>query len=440
MLLTPQLLITDKHESGRIAVKNYIYSMILNYIWISFFVVGFIVAIARTIYGYATGSVEDAHVFSTIGMGTFDSAKSAFNVALGLTGTITLWMGLMRVGEKAGAVNFLGRLIGPFFQKLFPGIPKGHPAHGQIMLNFSANMLGLSNAATPMGLKAMQSLQEINDDKETASNSMIMFLAMNTAGLTLIPVTILALRASNGSANPTDVFVPILISSFCATMVAILTVALRQRILSRSLLTWLAGGILLMAGVIAGFMNLSPEVRSEVATVGGNFMLLSIIVAFVSVAAVRKVHVYNEFIEGAKEGFSTMIKIVPYLVAMIVAIGVFRNCGAMGYITQGLTWIFTQLAIDTQFVPAIPVALMKPLSGGGTEGLTIDVLKTFGADSFAGRLASIMYASADTTFYIVALYFGSVGIKRTRYAISAGLIADLAGILAAIFVAYLFFG
>lgn len=414
--------------------------MILNYIWISFFVVGFIVAIARTIYGYATGSVDDAHVFSTIGMGTFDSARSAFNVALGLTGTITLWMGLMRVGEKAGAVNFLGRIIGPFFQKLFPAIPKGHAAHGQIMLNFSANMLGLSNAATPMGLKAMQSLQEINDDKDTASNSMIMFLAMNTAGLTLIPVTILALRASNGSANPTDVFVPILISSFCATMVAILTVALRQRILSTSLLMWLAGGIVLMAGIIAGFMNLSPEVRSEVATVGGNFILLSIIVAFVGVAAIRKVHVYNEFIEGAKEGFSTMIKIVPYLVAMIVAIGVFRNCGAMGYITQGLTWIFTQLAMDTQFVPAIPVALMKPLSGGGTEGLTIDVLKTFGADSFAGRLASIMYASADTTFYIVALYFGSVGIKKTRYAISAGLIADLAGILAAIFVAYLFFG
>lgn len=414
--------------------------MILNYIWISFFIVGFIVAIARTIYGYATGSLEDAHVFSAIGMGTFDSAKSAFNVALGLTGTITLWMGVMRVGEKAGAVNFLGRIIGPFFQKLFPGIPKEHPAHGQIMLNFSANMLGLSNAATPMGLRAMQSLQEINDDKETASNSMIMFLAMNTAGLTLIPVTILALRASNGSANPTDVFVPILISSFCATMVAILTVSLRQRILNSSLLLWLLGGVALMTGAIAGFMNLSPEVRSEVATVGGNFMLLSIIVAFVGAAAIRKVNVYNEFIEGAKEGFGTMIKIVPYLVAMIVAIGVFRNCGAMSYITQGLSWLFAQLSVDTQFVPAIPVALMKPLSGGGTEGLTIDILKTYGADSFVGRLASIMYASADTTFYIVALYFGSVGIKRTRYAVSAGLIADLAGIIAAIFVAYLFFG
>lgn len=438
-LLTSELLIIRSNLFTSAEIKNYIYSMILNYIWISFFVVGFIVAIARTIYGFATGSVEDAHVFSSIGMGTFDSAKSAFNVALGLTGTITLWMGLMRVGEKAGAVNFLGRIIGPFFRKLFPGIPHGHPAHGQIMLNFSANMLGLSNAATPMGLKAMQSLQDINEDKETASDSMIMFLAMNTAGLTLIPVTILALRASNGSANPTDVFVPIIISSFCATLVAILTVSIRQRILTRALLQWIAGGLLVMGGIVASFLYLPADVRSDVATVGGNFILMSIIVTFLGVAAVKKIHVYNEFIEGAKEGFSTMIKIVPYLVAMIVAIGVFRNCGAMKYITEGLAWVVTQLNLDSQFVPAIPVALMKPLSGGGTEGLTIDVLKTYGADSFAGRLASIMYASADTTFYIVALYFGSVGIKRTRYAVSAGLIADLAGILAAIFVAYLFF-
>ncbi len=434
MLITPALLL----KSAKIS--DYIYNMVLNYIWISFFVVGFIVAIARTIYGFACGSEADAHIFTTLGMGTFESAKSAFSVALWLTGTLTLWMGLMRVGEKAGAVNFLGRIIGPFFARLFPAIPKGHPAQGQIMLNFSANMLGLSNAATPMGLKAMQSLQELNEEKETASNSMIMFLALNTAGLTLIPVTILALRASNGSANPTDVFVPILISSFCATLVAVLTVSLRQRILNKQLLLWLLGGIALMSLVIFSFLKLPPGVRTEISSVGGNFLLMSIIVTFLTVAAFKKVNVYSEFIEGAKEGFGTMMKIVPYLVAMIVAIGVFRNCGAMDYIKDGLVWLFTQLNLDTQFVPAIPVALMKPLSGGGTEGLTIDILKTYGADSFVGRLASIMYASADTTFYIVALYFGSVGIRNTRYAVTAGLIADLAGILAAIFVAYLFFG
>jgi spore maturation protein SpmB len=308
------------------------------------------------------------------------------------------------------------------------------------MLNFSANMLGLSNAATPMGLKAMQSLQDINEDKETASDSMIMFLALNTAGLTLIPVTILALRATNGSANPTDVFVPILITSFCATMVAILTVALRQRILTTKLLMWLGGGIALMAGIIALFMNLSPHVRNEVSTVGGNFILFGIIVAFLLAAALKKINVYSEFIEGAKEGFGTMIKIVPYLVAMIVAIGVFRNCGAMDYFKDGLAWLCTVIGLDTQFVPTIPVALMKPLSGGGTEGLTVDILVKYGADSFAGRLASIMYASADTTFYIVALYFGAVGVRNTRYAVTAGLVADFAGILAAIFVAYLFFG
>ncbi len=414
--------------------------MILNYIWIGFFVIGFVVALIRTIYGYAVGSETDAHVFAEIGMGTFTSAKTAFTVALGLTGTLTLWMGLMRVGEKAGAVNFLGRLIGPFFAHLFPGVPKGHAAHGQIMLNFSANMLGLSNAATPMGLKAMQSLQDINEEKETASNSMIMFLALNTAGLTLIPVTILALRATNGSTNPTDVFVPILITSFCATLVAILTVALRQRILTSKLIMWLGGGIALMAGVIALFMNLSPLARTEVSTVGGNFILFGVIVAFLVAAALKKINVYSEFIEGAKEGFGTMVKIVPYLVAMIVAIGVFRNCGAMDYMKTGLEWICNLFQADTQFVPAIPVALMKPLSGGGTEGLTVDILVKYGADSFVGRLASIMYASADTTFYIVALYFGSVGVRNTRYAVTAGLVADFAGILAAIFVAYLFFG
>ncbi|HTF05472.1 MAG TPA: nucleoside recognition domain-containing protein [Bacteroidia bacterium] len=416
--------------------------MVLNYIWIGFFVVGFLVAVVRTIYGYAAGSPEDAHVFEAIGMGTFASAKTAATVALGLTGIITLWMGFMRIGEKAGVVNFLGRLIGPFFSKLFPGIPKGHPAQGHIMLNFSANMLGLSNAATPMGLKAMESLQELNPDKERASDSMIMFLAMNTASLTLIPVTILGLRAANGAANPTDVFVPILIASFCATLVAMITVAIRQRILSLPLLGWLLGGTAIMAGVIRMFMIMSPEVRSDVSSIGGNFILMGIIVAFLTVAMFKRVRVYDAFIEGAKDGFTTVIKIIPYLVAMIVAIGVFRNCGAMDYLVAGCTWFFEQLGVDTRFTPALPIAFMKPLSGGGTEGLVVSILSDvkYGADSFVGRLASVMYASADTTFYIVALYFGAVGIKNTRYAVGAGLIADLAGIVAAIFVTYLFFG
>lgn len=419
--------------------------MTLNYVWVGFFVVGFIVAVIRTILGYCgLGTEADQVVFRVIGEGTLTSAKTAVvSVALPLCGVITLWMGLIRVGEKAGAVNFLGRLIGPFFRHLFPEIPEGHPAHGQIMLNFSSNMLGLSNAATPMGLKAMQSLQDLNDDKERASNSMIMFLALNTAGLTLIPVSILGLRAANGSANPTEVFVPILIASFCATLVAIIFTALRQRILTMALASWLLGGLAIMSAIILAFMGMSPKTRSVVSTVGGNAVLLAIIVSFLLVALKKKINVYTEFIEGAKEGFATMVRIIPYLVGMIVAIGVFRNCGALDYIKDGLSALFSLFGTDSRFVPAIPVALMKPLSGGGTEGLVNDIFinkAQYGPDSFVGRLASIIYASADTTFYIVALYFGAVGVKKTRYAIGAGLITDLAGILAAIFVAYLFFG
>lgn len=418
--------------------------MTLNYIWIGFFVVGFLVAIGRTIFGYFGGGGEaDRMIFESVGKGTFDYAKIAFvNVALPLCGVITLWMGFMRLAERIGAVDFLGRITGPFFRHLFPAVPTGHPAHGQIMLNFSSNMLGLSNAATPAGLKAMQSLQDLNDDKERASDSMIMFLAVNTASLTLIPVTILGLRAAAKSASPTDVFVPILIASFCATLVAMTSVALRQRIFTRALATWLLGGIAFMTLIILAFTSMSPGMRSAVSVVGGNFTLLAIMVTFLVVALIKKVNVYSEFIEGAKEGFNTLIRIVPYLVAMIVAIGVFRTCGAMNYITDGLTQFFTWVGTDTRFVPAIPVALMKPLSGGGTEGLVNEIFlaKEYGPDSFVGRVASIIYASADTTFYIVALYFGSIGVKRTRYAVGAGLIADLAGILAAIFVAYLFFG
>lgn len=415
--------------------------MTLNYIWIGFFVVGFVVAIVRTLLGYfGGGSAEDAHVFATIGAGTMESAKVAFNVVLGLTGTLTLWMGIMRIGEKAGAVNLLSRIIGPFFRLLFPSVPAGHAVHGQIMLNYSANMLGLSNAATPMGLKAMQSLQELNPDKERASDPMIMFLALNTAGFALIPVSILALRTQLEAANPTDVFVPILISSFCATLAAIFIVSIRQRILNLKLLTWLGGAIGLMALLITGFLSLSQEGRAIVSGLAGNILIMGIIVSFLIAAAVKKINAFSEFVEGAKEGFQTMVRIIPYIVGLIVAIGAFRNSGAMIYLVDAVEWIVVSLGADPQFVPSVPVALMKPLSGSGTEAMAIDVMKNSGVDSFAGRLASIMYASADTTFYIIAVYFGAISIRNTRYAVSAGLLTDLAGILAAIFVCYLFFG
>jgi spore maturation protein SpmA len=417
--------------------------MALNYVWIAFFVVGFVVAVVRTFIGYFISySPADMHVFMTIGTGTFGSAKAAFDVVLGLVGVVTLWMGIMRVGEKAGAINFLGRIFGSFLRRLFPDIPKDHPAHGHILMNFSANMLGLGNAATPMGLKAMESMQELNPNKETASNPMIMFLALNTAGFTLIPVSIMAIRATQKAVDPTDVFIPILLTSYCASLIGMIAVAIRQRInlLDKVLLSWLIGGSAFIAGIVALFMHLSPEMRSEVSGVGGNMILLGIIVAFICGALAKKQSVFESFIEGAKEGFNTMIRVVPYLVGIIVAIGVFRNCGAMDYLTQGTAWVFEKMGVDTRFVPGMPVAYMKPLSGSGTQGLAIDNMIKYGADSFVGRLSSVMYASADTTFYILALYFGSVGIKKTRYALGAGLIADFAGIVAAILISYLFWG
>ncbi len=418
--------------------------MTLNYIWVGFFVVGFVVALIRTIYGYFGGGAEaDQMIFETVAKGTLDYAKIAFvNVALPLCGILTLWMGFMRLAEKIGAIALLGRVIGPFFKHLFPAVPEGHAAHGHIMFNFSANMLGLSNAATPAGLKAMDSLQDINDDKEKASNSMIMFLAINTAGFTLIPVTILGLRAAQQSTGPADVFIPILITSFFTMLFAMTYVSLRQRIFTRTLATWLISAAVFMLLVVCGFMLMSPELRTTVSVVGGNALLLGIMVLFVGVALFKKINVYGEFIEGAKEGFATMIRIVPYLVGMIVAISVFRTCGALTYIKDGLVVVFTWIGTDLRFIDTIPIALMKPLSGGGTEGLVNEIFinKALGPDSFAGRLASVIYASADTTFYIVALYFGSVGVKNTRYAVGAGLLVDLVGISGAIFVSYLFFG
>lgn len=410
--------------------------MILNYVWVAFILIAFIVALFRLIV------FHDTEVFSNIINGTFSSAKTGFEVSLGLTGALTLWMGLMKVGEKAGAINFLGKIIGPFFRKLFPEIPEGHPALGNIMLNFSANMLGLGNAATPLGLKAMASMQEINPDKETASNSQIMFLVLNTAGLTLIPVSIMAIRAQRGAADPTDVFVPILITTYCASLIGLIVVALRQKInlFDKVLLSWLVGGTAFITAIIALFMRLSPEMKATTSNIAGNVILFGIIIAFITAGVLKKQNVFDSFIEGAKEGFSTVIRIIPYLVAMLVAIGMFRACGAMDYLIQGVAWCVSHIGLDTRFTPSLPIALMKPLSGGGTQGLTVDAIKTYGVDSFVGRLSSIMYASADTTFYIVALYFGSVGIRKTRYAVGAGLIADFAGILMAILVSYLFFG
>ena len=407
--------------------------MILNYIWIAFFIIAFVVGLIKLIF------FGDTEVFSKIVDGTFSSARTAFDVSLGLTGALTLWMGLMKIGEQAGAINFLSRIIGPFFRRLFPEIPKDHPALGQIILNFSANMLGLANAATPLGLKAMQSMQELNKEKETASNSQIMFLVLNTAGFTLIPVSIMAIRAQQKAIDPTDVFVPILICSYCATLIGVLAVSIWQKILDGVMLMWIAIVTAIMGGIVYLFYSLPSQEKTLFSGVSGNIILFSIVVAFISAGAYKKINVFSAFIEGAKEGFTTVIKIIPYLVAMLVGISVFRACGAMDYLISGISHAVAYCGLNTDFTPSLPIAFMKPLSGGGTQGLTVDALKTYGVDSFVGKLSSIMYASADTTFYIVALYFGSVGIKKTRYAVAGGLIADFAGVIAAILVAYLFF-
>lgn len=410
--------------------------MVLNYIWIAFFVIAFIVALLKLV---VTGDTE---VFKTIIDATFDSSKMAvMDISLPLVGVMTLWLGLMNIGEKAGAINFLSRIVGPFFNKLFPEIPKSHPVNGQIMMNFSANMLGLDNAATPLGLKAMNGMQELNPNKDTASNAQIMFLVLNTSGLTIIPITILAQRAIMGASDPSDVFIPILIATYCSTFVGLLTVAFWQKInlFNRIVMGWMLGISAIIGGIIWYFSSLQQEQISTISKVSANLILLFIIVAFILGAVRKKVSVYDTFIEGAKSGFETAIKVIPYLVAMLVGIAVFRASGAMGYIIDGIAYFFTLLSINTDFVGALPTAIMKPLSGSGAKAMMIEAMKTYGADSFVGRLSCVLQGAADTTFYIIALYFGSVGIKKTRYAVTAGLIADLAGVIAAIFVSYLFF-
>lgn len=410
--------------------------MTLNYIWIGFFLIGFIVALVKLIF---TGNTQ---IFNDLVNSVFAGAKTGFEISLGLTGALTLWMGLLKVGEKGGVVSILGKAIGPLFEKLFPGLPKGHPAYGSIMLNIAANMLNLDNAATPVGLKAMKEMQEVNPNKDTASNAQIMFLVLNASGLTIIPVSVIVYRMQLGAANPADIFIPILISTFCALMTGLISVAIVQKInlFDRVVISYLGGLTVIIVGIIIYFTRLPKEQISEVSTFAANFILISVIVLFIVLAFVRKVNVYEAFIEGAKDGFNIAVKIIPFLVAILVAIGIFRASGAMDFIIEGITRFFALLGVDTRFTAALPVAFMKPLSGSGARGLMVDAMTTYGPDSFIGRLACTMQGTTDTTFYIIAVYFGSVGIKNTRYAVSCGLLADLAGFTSAIFIAYLFFG
>ena len=409
--------------------------MVLNYIWIAFFVVAFVIAICKLVFW---GDVE---AFPEMMNSTFSSSKTAFEISLGLTGVLTLWLGIMRVGEKGGAVNALSRLLSPVFVKLFPDIPKGHPVTGSIFMNVAANMLGLDNAATPLGLKAMEQMQTLNDKKDTATNPMIMFLVLNTSGLTLIPVSIMVYRAQMGAAQPTDIFVPILLATFFSTLTGIIVTGIYQRInlLNRVMLLTLGGICALVAAIIWGFSQMDKESMNTVSTLVANILLMTIIVGFILAAARKRVNVYDAFIEGAKDGFSTAVRIIPYLVAILVAIGVFRASGAMDMLIDGVKYTVAALGGDTDFVGALPTALMKPLSGSGARGMMVDAMTTYGADSFIGRLSCVFQGSTDTTFYIIAVYFGSVGIRHTRRAVTCGLLADLAGVIAAIAICYLFF-
>lgn len=410
--------------------------MVLNYIWIAFFLIAFVVAAVRLVF------MGDTGVFPAIINSTFDSAKTAFDISLGLTGVLSLWLGIMKIGELGGVINMFSRVLSPLFTKLFPDIPKGHPVTGSIFMNLAANMLGLDNAATPLGLKAMEGLQELNTKKDTASNPMIMFLVLNTSGLTIIPISIMVYRAQLGAAQPTDVFVPILLATFFSTLAGIIAVSVYQKInlLNRTVLLFLGGASLFIAGIIYFFTTLSREMIDIYSTTTANVFLFLIIIGFILAGIRKKVNVYDAFVDGAKEGFTTAVRIIPYLVAILVAIGVFRASGSMDYIINGIATLVGWCGIDSEFVAALPTAIMKPLSGSGARGLMVDAMTTYGADSFVGRMACIFQGSTDTTFYILAVYFGSVGISKTRHAVPCGLLADLAGIISAIFICYLFFG
>lgn len=409
--------------------------MVLNYIWIAFFLIAFVVAVGKLVIG------GDTAVFTEIINASFASAKTGFEISLGLTGILSLWLGIMKIGEKGGVIQAFARLAAPVFSKLFPDIPRDHPVTGSIFMNLSANLLGLDNAATPMGLKAMQQLQELNPNKESASNSMVMFLCINASGLTLIPITIMMYRAQLGAANPSDVFLPIMLATFTSTLVAILAVCVRQKIniLQRNLVLFFGGLGLFIGGLVWLFNSMEQEQVSLYSTLFANTLLFTIICGFIISGMRKKINVYDAFIEGAKEGFQTAITIIPYLVAILVGIGVFRASGAMDFIIQGVCFGIASIGLNTDFVEALPTMLMKPLSGSGARGMMLDAMNTYGADSFVGRLSSIVQGSCDTTFYVVALYYGSVGIRNTRYTVQCALLADLAGAIAAIAMAYLFF-
>ena len=409
--------------------------MVLNYIWVAFFIIAFVIAVIKFIF------MGDYDVFPAMMDSTFASSKTAFEISLGLTGVLSLWLGIMKIGEKGGIIDVFARMLSPIFTKLFPDIPKGHPVTGSIFMNISANMLGLDNAATPLGLKAMEQLQELNTKKDTASNPMIMFLVLNTSGLTLIPISILVYRAQMGAAQPTDVFVPILLATFFSTLAGIVVTSLYQRInlINKTMLLTLGGLSLTVAAIIWGFSQMDKDRMNLVSTSVANIMLMTIIIGFIVAGLRKKVNVYDAFIEGAKEGFQTAVRIIPYLIAILVGIGVFRASGAMDMIVDGVRWTVETCGANSDFVGALPTALMKPLSGSGARGMMVDAMTTYGADSFIGRLSCIFQGSTDTTFYILAVYFGSVGIRYTRHAVTCGLLADLAGIIAAIFICYLFF-
>ena len=410
--------------------------MVLNYIWAGFFIIAFVVALIQCfVFG-------DTMIFAKIVDSTFDMSKFAvMDIALPLVGVMTLWLGLMNIGEKAGCVRFLSKIIGPFFTQLFPEVPKNHPVHGQLLMNFSANMLGLDNAATPLGLKAMNSLQELNPNKDTASNAQIMFLALNTSGLTLIPIAIMAQRSILGAENPTDIFIPLLIATYCSTLIAIFYVGIKQklRLLNKVFISWIGGITAAIGGLVWYVSTLSREEMMVFSSIFSNALLLTIIIAFIGGALYKKVNVFEAFIDGAKEGFTTCVKIIPYMVGMLVGIAVFRASGAMDLLIMGIDKIVSIFTDETEFIGALPTAFMKPLSGSGAKAMMVEAMRTYGVDSFVGRLSCLFQGAADTTFYIIALYFGSVGIKKTRYAVGAGLIADIGGVIAAILIGYLFF-
>ena len=409
--------------------------MVFNYIWIAFFLIAFVIATVRLVF------MGDTEVFPAIMNSTFDTSKAAFKISLGLTGVLSLWLGIMKIGEKGGVINVVARVLSPVFTRLFPDIPKGHPVTGSIFMNVAANMLGLDNAATPLGLKAMEQLQELNPKKDTATNPMIMFLVLNTSGLTLIPVSIMVYRAQTGAAQPTDIFVPILLATFFSTLAGIVCTSLYQRInlINRTMLLTLGGMSAVVAAIIWGFAQMDKAQMNVVSNSVANILLMLIIVMFILAGMRKKVNVYDAFIEGAKDGFTTAVRIIPYLVAILVGIGVFRASGAMDMLVDGIKWTVASLGGNTDFVGALPTALMKPLSGSGARGMMVDAMTTYGADSFVGRLSCIFQGSTDTTFYILAVYFGSVGVRYTRHAVACGLLADLAGVIAAIAICYLFF-